>query len=147
MNLWDHHFSQNANQKFKGFLPYPLINFQGSKISNFWLPFWEKRWSHSHSESNWPLNDFNFGSVSFSFLSYDGNLFSNSVWSIHNYMCTTYTWSFFYSNSPGVISNYRVFHIEMFLLKWLWQIEIYKLDFAWRYLYICLLYTSDAADE
>ena len=31
---------------------------------------------------------------------------------------------------------YRVFHIEMFLLKWLWQIEICKLDFAWRYLYI-----------
>ena len=31
---------------------------------------------------------------------------------------------------------YRVFHIEMFLLKWLLQIEICKLDFVWRYLYI-----------
>ena len=29
-----------------------------------------------------------------------------------------------------------MFHIEMFLLKWLWQIEICKLHFAWRYLYI-----------
>ena len=29
MNLRGHRFSQNANQKFWGFLPYPLINFQG----------------------------------------------------------------------------------------------------------------------
>ena len=28
--------------------------------------------------------------------------------------------------------KYRVFHIEMFLLKWLWQIEICKLDFVWH---------------
>ena len=32
--------------------------------------------------------------------------------------------------------SYRVFHIEMFLLKCLWQTEICKLDLAWRYLYI-----------
>ena len=38
--------------------------------------------------------------------------------------------------TSGLLNNYRVFHIEMFLLKWLWQIEIYKLDFAWRHLYI-----------
>ena len=34
------------------------------------------------------------------------------------------------------INFYRVSHIEMFLLKWLWQIEICKLDFVLRYLYI-----------
>ena len=31
---------------------------------------------------------------------------------------------------------YRVSHIKMFLLNWLWQIQICKLDFVWRYLYI-----------
>ena len=36
----------------------------------------------------------------------------------------------------GRFFKYRVFHIELFLLKWLWQIGICKLDFAWRYLYI-----------
>ena len=46
MNLWGHYFSQNANQKFEGFLPYPLINFQGRNLGNFWLAFWEKRWPH-----------------------------------------------------------------------------------------------------
>ena len=29
--------------------------------------------------------------------------------------------------------TYRVSHIEMFLLNWLWQIEKYKLDFVWKY--------------
>ena len=45
VNLWGNRFSQNANQKFEGFLPYPLINFQGEgrNPSNFWLAFWEKR--------------------------------------------------------------------------------------------------------
>ena len=38
------------------------------------------------------------------------------------------------NSRPRVI--YRVSHIEMFLLNWLWQIEICKLDFVWRYLYI-----------
>ena len=42
MNLWAHSFSQNANQKFEGF----LINFQGRNPSNFWLAFWEKWWPH-----------------------------------------------------------------------------------------------------
>ena len=28
MNSWGHRFSQNGNQKFEGFLPYLLINFQ-----------------------------------------------------------------------------------------------------------------------
>ena len=28
---------------------------------------------------------------------------------------------------------YRVFHIEVFFLNWLWQIEICKLDFVWRW--------------
>ena len=36
MNLWGH----------PGFLPYPLINFQGRNPGNFWLAFWEKRWHH-----------------------------------------------------------------------------------------------------
>ena len=36
----------------------------------------------------------------------------------------------------GRLEYYRVSHIEMFLLNWLWQIEICKLDFVWRYLYI-----------
>ena len=44
MNSRGHHFSQNANQKFEEFLPYPLINFQGKNPSNFWLAFFEKRW-------------------------------------------------------------------------------------------------------
>ena len=44
MNLWGHRFSQNANQKFEGFLLYPLINFQSRNPSNFWLAFWEKWW-------------------------------------------------------------------------------------------------------
>ena len=39
MNLWGHRFSQNANQKLPGFLPYPLINFQGRNLGNFWLAF------------------------------------------------------------------------------------------------------------
>jgi hypothetical protein len=38
-----HRFSQNANQKLPRFLPYPLINFQGRNLGNFWLVFWEKR--------------------------------------------------------------------------------------------------------
>ena len=46
MNLWGHRFSQNANQKLPRFLPYPLINFQGKNLGNFWLAFWEKRWPH-----------------------------------------------------------------------------------------------------
>ena len=36
----------------------------------------------------------------------------------------------------SIFFTYRVFHIELFLLKWLWQIERWKLKFAWRYLYI-----------
>ena len=36
-NLWGHGFSQNANQKLPGFLPYPLINFQGRNPGKFWL--------------------------------------------------------------------------------------------------------------
>ena len=43
MNLWGHRFSQNANQKSIRFLPYPLINFQGRNLRNFWLAFWEKQ--------------------------------------------------------------------------------------------------------
>ena len=35
INLWGHRFSKNANQKFKGFLPYPLINFQGTGQKSF----------------------------------------------------------------------------------------------------------------
>ena len=35
-----------------------------------------------------------------------------------------------------VITYYRVSHIEMFLLNGLWQIELCKLYFAWRYLCI-----------
>ena len=46
MNLWGHRFSLNANQKFEGFLPYPLIIYQGRNTSNFWLVFWEKLWPH-----------------------------------------------------------------------------------------------------
>ena len=44
MNLWGHRFSQNTNQKLTIFLPYPLINFQGRNLGNFWLAFWGKRW-------------------------------------------------------------------------------------------------------
>ena len=29
--------------------------------------------------------------------------------------------------------SYRVSHIEVFFLNWLWQIEICKLDFLWRW--------------
>ena len=46
MNLWGHRFSQNASQKFEGFLPYPLIKFQGRNLASFWLAFWEKWWPH-----------------------------------------------------------------------------------------------------
>ena len=46
MNFCSHHFFQNANQTFEGFLPYPLINFQGRNSSNFWLAYWEKRWPY-----------------------------------------------------------------------------------------------------
>ena len=38
--------SKKWPEKFEGFLPYPLINFQGRNSSKFWLPFWEKRWPH-----------------------------------------------------------------------------------------------------
>ena len=40
------------------------------------------------------------------------------------------------NKSSFISRRYRVSHIETFLLKWLWQIEIWQLDFAWRYLYI-----------
>ena len=43
---WGHRFSQNANQKLLGFLPYPFINFQGRNPGNNLLAFWEKRWPH-----------------------------------------------------------------------------------------------------
>ena len=33
-------------KKLTRFLPYPLINFQGRNLGNFWLAFWEKRWPH-----------------------------------------------------------------------------------------------------
>ena len=46
MNLWGHRFFQNANQNLQRFLPYPLINFQGRNLCNFWLEFWEKQWPH-----------------------------------------------------------------------------------------------------
>ena len=46
MNLWGHRFSQNPNQKLQRVLPYPLINFQGRSLYNFWLGFWKKRWPH-----------------------------------------------------------------------------------------------------
>ena len=36
MILWDHCFYQNANQKTKGFLPYPLMNFQGIQSEFNW---------------------------------------------------------------------------------------------------------------
>ena len=39
-------------------------------------------------------------------------------------------------NMYSTRASYRVSHIEMFLLNWLGQIEIYKLDFFWRYLCI-----------
>ena len=32
-----------------------------------------------------------------------------------------------------IFSTYRVFHIEMFLLNSVWQIEICKSDFVWRW--------------
>ena len=35
MNLWGHRFSQNANQKFEGFLPYFLINFHYDYLFKF----------------------------------------------------------------------------------------------------------------
>ena len=31
--------------------------------------------------------------------------------------------------------TYRVSHFGMFLLNWLWQIEICKLDFVWRWIW------------
>ena len=41
MNLWGHHFSQNANQKFQGFLPYQTIKdrstFFGDCRQFYWL--------------------------------------------------------------------------------------------------------------
>ena len=46
MNLWGHHFFQNANQKLQRFLPYPLITFQGRNLCNFWLASWKKQWPH-----------------------------------------------------------------------------------------------------
>ena len=46
MNLWGHCFSKNANQKLPRCLPYPLINFQGRNLGNFWLAFSEKQWPH-----------------------------------------------------------------------------------------------------
>ena len=45
MNLWGHRFSQKTNPKFEGFLPCPLINFQGRNPSKSLvgkLAFWEK---------------------------------------------------------------------------------------------------------
>ena len=35
-----------------------------------------------------------------------------------------------------LLTSYRVHHGKVGFLNWLWQIEIYKLDFVWRYLYI-----------
>ena len=35
---------QNADLKLPRFLPYPLINFRGRNVGNFWLAFWMKRW-------------------------------------------------------------------------------------------------------
>ena len=39
MNLWDHRFSQNADQKFEGFLPFPLINFRSEILQIFGCHF------------------------------------------------------------------------------------------------------------
>ena len=41
-----------------------------------------------------------------------------------------------YNKLSKTLKLYRVFHIEMFLLKWLWHIELCNLDFVWRCLYI-----------
>ena len=45
MNLWGHLSPKFPTQNYR-FLPYPLINFQGRNLCNFWLEFWEKRWPH-----------------------------------------------------------------------------------------------------
>ena len=37
------------------------------------------------------------------------------------------------NQTAEIKSLYRVFHIEVFFLNWLWQIEICKLDFVWRW--------------
>ena len=52
MNWWGHRLSKNPNQKLQRFLPYPLINFQGRNLCNFWLGFWEKWWPHKLIQ-NW----------------------------------------------------------------------------------------------
>ena len=44
MNIWGHRFFQNPNQKLQRFLPYPLVNFQGRNLCNFWLGFWKKQY-------------------------------------------------------------------------------------------------------
>ena len=38
--------------------------------------------------------------------------------------------------NPKIWGSYRVPHGKVDILNWLWQIEIGKLDFFWRYLYI-----------
>ena len=44
MNLWGHRFSQNANQKFEGFLPCPLINFKGRNLAKFLTTVCDNVW-------------------------------------------------------------------------------------------------------
>ena len=53
-----------------------------------------------------------------------------------DYILDITTTEFFTWSIKSFQKLYRVSHIEMFLLNWLWQIEICKLDFAWRYLCI-----------
>ena len=65
MNLWGHRFSQNASQKFEGFLPYPLINFQSrncfhswkfrGKSKAIWIGTSSKNWNQSwpRTKSQW----------------------------------------------------------------------------------------------
>ena len=53
MNLRGHHFSQNANQKFQGFLRYQL---PGQKFFKFLVGILgETMTTQFHSEFNWPL--------------------------------------------------------------------------------------------
>ena len=37
MNLWGHHFSQNANQKLQGFLPYQANKDRSTFLGDFWV--------------------------------------------------------------------------------------------------------------
>ena len=43
---WIYEVIVSPNQKLQRFLPYPLINYQGRNLCNFWLAFWEKQWTH-----------------------------------------------------------------------------------------------------